>query len=62
MKRFRQPLPDAEAAEIVTQAANGVLPLIDTDRKPYGVPLSFVFDVEGHIYFHSALTGGKRTA
>ncbi|MDE6110105.1 MAG: pyridoxamine 5'-phosphate oxidase family protein, partial [Muribaculaceae bacterium] len=46
-------------SEILSRATNGVLSLADSDGEPYGVPLSFACDGEGHIYFHSARQGHK---
>lgn len=59
MRRFRQQIPDAEAKEILSTATNGVLCLTDQDERPYGVPMSFIFDGDRSIYFHCALTGRK---
>lgn len=59
MRRFKQQLPHDEAAAILFKATNGVLSLVDADGAPYGVPISFVYDGGGHIYFHSALSGHK---
>lgn len=59
MRRFKQLLPEIDVKTILTKATNGVLSLIDQEEGLYGVPLSFAYDGEGHIYFHSALTGYK---
>ena len=60
MRRFRQQLPHAEAEKILTEATNGVLSLTDTDGRPYGVPMSFVYDAGRQaIYFHCAREGRK---
>lgn len=59
MRRFKQQIPEAEARQIVAEATNGVLSLIDTDGRPYGVPMSFVCDGERTIYFHCAREGRK---
>ena len=59
MRRFKQQLPADITSEIISRATNGVLSLADTDGEPYGVPLSFACDGEGHIYFHSARQGHK---
>ena len=59
MRRFKQQIPEEEAKEILKTATNGVLSLIDHDERPYGVPMSFIYDGERSIYFHCALSGRK---
>lgn len=59
MRRSKQQLPDIEAKEILRTATNGVLSLVDSDGKPYGVPMSFIYDGEDAVYFHCALSGRK---
>lgn len=59
MRRFRQLISEENTKEILTSATNGVLSLIDSDGMPYGVPLSFVYDGDCYIYFHSAVKGRK---
>ena len=52
-------LSEQAAKEILCSAANGVLSLIDSDGMPYGVPISYVYDGDRSIYFHSAVKGHK---
>ena len=59
MRRFKQQLPDAEARQILTAATNGVLSLVDAAGRPYGVPMSFVYDGERTLWFHCAREGRK---
>ena len=59
MRRFKQQIPPHEAKRILCDATNGVLCLTDFDERPYGVPMSFIFDGESSIYFHCALDGRK---
>ena len=59
MRRFKQQIPEAEAKEILRTATNGVLCLIGYDERPYGVPMSFIYEGELSIYFHCALSGRK---
>ena len=59
MRRFKQRLSEEDAKEILCKGTNGVLSLADADGTPYGVPLSYVYDGDRHIYFHSAVEGHK---
>ncbi|MBD5231564.1 MAG: pyridoxamine 5'-phosphate oxidase family protein [Bacteroidales bacterium] len=59
MRRFKQLLSDQYAKEILMSRTNGVLSLIDVDGEPYGVPISYVYDGDKCIYFHSAVKGHK---
>lgn len=59
MRRFKQRLSEESAREILCNATNGVLSLVDAEGMPYGVPLSYVYDGGRHIYFHSAVKGYK---
>ena len=59
MRRFRQEVPEEESKRILREATNGVLSLSDYDERPYGVPMSFIYDGDRSIYFHCALSGRK---
>lgn len=59
MRRFRQQLPEEEAKIILQKATNGVLCLIDNDNRPYGVPMSFIYNGRNTLFFHCALSGRK---
>ena len=59
MRRFKQLLPQAETEYILNVCTGAVISLIDQDGMPYGVPVSYVYDGNGHIYLHSANTGHK---
>ncbi|MCH5235859.1 MAG: pyridoxamine 5'-phosphate oxidase family protein [Muribaculaceae bacterium] len=59
MRRFKQQIPESEVKDILKKATNGVLCLTDYEDRPYGVPMSFIYDGYGSIYFHCALTGRK---
>lgn len=59
MRRFKQLLAVEESKEILLEGTNGVLSLVDYDGEPYGVPLSYAYDGENSIYFHSAAKGYK---
>lgn len=58
MRRKRQLLSEAESIEILAKATSGVLSLIGDEGYPYGVPVSYIY-TDGHLYFHSALSGHK---
>lgn len=59
MRRFKQLLDEQASKEILIHATNGVLSLVDSDGAPYGVPVSYAYDGDGSIYFHSAVSGHK---
>ena len=59
MRRFRQMLDEQTTKEILNNATNGVLSLVDSEGEPYGVPISYAYDDRGCIYFHSAVKGHK---
>ena len=59
MRRFRQQLPDDEAKAILRNCTGGVLSLVGSDGRPYGVPMSYAFDGESAIFFHCAPEGKK---
>ncbi len=41
MRRFKQMLPAEEVNNMLSQATNGVLSLIDQDGEPYGRTVEF---------------------
>lgn len=59
MRRFKQQLPPVEAQQILTRATHGILSLADAGGRPYGVPMSFVYDGAHTLYFHCAREGRK---
>ncbi len=59
MRRFKQLLPEEDTKKILSSVTNGVLSLVDVDGEPYGVPVSYVYDGDKRIYFHSAVKGHK---
>lgn len=61
MRRFKQRLSEAEAIDILKNNSSGVLSVVDTNGKPYGVPLNYAF-VNGRILFHCAKAGRKLEA
>lgn len=59
MRRFKQLLTEQSTKEILNDASNGILSLVDSGGVPYGVPMSYAYDGERSIYFHSAVKGHK---
>ena len=59
IRRFKQLLDEQATKEILNNATNGVLSLVDSDGEPYGVPISYAYDGDRSIYFHSAVKGHK---
>ncbi len=59
MRRFKQLLSEQSVREILCKATNGTLSLVNSDMEPYGVPISYVYDGDKCIYFHSAVNGHK---
>ena len=59
MRRFKQLLSGQATKEILNNASNGVLSLVDSNGEPYGVPISYAYDGDRCIYFHSAVKGHK---
>ncbi|MDE7396789.1 MAG: pyridoxamine 5'-phosphate oxidase family protein [Muribaculum sp.] len=59
MRRFKQLLSEQAVKEILNNSTNGILSLVDIDGRPYGVPISYVFDGDKAIYFHCAVAGHK---
>ena len=58
MRRLRQQLSDEETIGILQRATSGTLALLGDNGYPYAVPISYVY-ADGHVYFHSALSGHK---
>ena len=59
MRRFKQLLDEQATKEILNNATNGVLSLVNTDGEPYGEPISNAYDADRSNYFHSAVKGHK---
>ena len=59
MRRFKQMLTEQYIKEILCNNTNGILSLVDSNGAPYGVPISYAYDGDKCIYFHSAVKGHK---
>ncbi len=58
MRRKRQQLPETESVGILENGTSGTLALLGDEGYPYAVPISYVY-TDGHLFFHSALSGHK---
>ncbi len=58
MRRKHQQLSDEESIDILEKSTSGTLALLGDNGYPYAVPISYVYH-DGHLYFHSALSGHK---
>ncbi len=58
MRRKRQQISEEESIGILEKATSGTLALLGDNDYPYAVPISYVYH-DGHLYFHSALSGHK---
>ena len=58
MRRKDKAIETDEAITLLKNCEYGILSTVGSDGQPYGVPLNYVYK-DGHIYFHSALTGHK---
>lgn len=59
MRRKRQQLSPERCREILERCTSGVLALSGDGGYPYAVPVSYVYDGTGKLFFHSAKTGHK---
>ena len=64
MRRFKQQVDDAQAAQIMREGSYGVLAVSGDDGYPYAVPMSYAFidakdDKPACIVLHSAKVGHK---
>ena len=58
MRRRDREIPLDEALAVLDSAEYGVLSLVNSQGKPYAVPVSFVRD-DDHLIFHCATEGRK---
>jgi hypothetical protein len=58
MRRDDRALTTEQAAEILQRGEYGVLSTVSSDGQPYGVPVSYAYDVNV-LYFHCAVEGHK---
>lgn len=58
MRRKEKSQSQEWCQERLKKAPYGVLSLVDSKKRPYGIPLNFVYDEE-KIYIHGARSGEK---
>ena len=59
MRRFKQQLADEEALDVLKEGHLGVLSVLGDDDYPYGLPIDYFCDEDGHLYLHGAKEGHK---
>lgn len=52
-------LEEQEAKALLLKGEYGVLSMVDSDGRAYGIPISYAWDGEGSLYLHGALEGRK---
>ncbi|WP_196601538.1 pyridoxamine 5'-phosphate oxidase family protein [Pectinatus frisingensis] len=58
MRRKDRQMSEADTIKVLKSAQYGTLSMLDTENKPYGIPISFVYE-NGMIYLHCATAGTK---
>lgn len=59
VRRQDRLLPEERAFQLLKQGEHGVLSMVDTEGKPYGIPVNYVWNGEEAIYIHCAPEGKK---
>ena len=62
VRRQDRLLDESQARALLQSGEYGVLSLIDTEGRPYGIPINYVWDGQEHIYLHCAPEGKKLNA
>ena len=62
VRRQDRLLPEERAWQLLKEAEWSVLSMVDDEGKPYGIPVSHVWDGGKHIYIHCAPQGRKLNA
>ena len=62
VRRRDRLLDESRALELLRTAEYAVLSMIDEQGKPYGIPISHIWDEGEHIYIHCAPEGKKLRA
>lgn len=59
VRRQDRLLDEERAFDLLRHGEYGILSLVTLDGEPYGIPVSYVWDGNGKIYFHCAREGKK---
>lgn len=59
LRRLDRQMDEASAVELLKNGEYGVLSMITDEGKPYGIPISYVWDGESSVYIHAAREGKK---
>lgn len=59
VRRQKRLLEEEDARELLKTGEYGILSMIATDGGGYGIPISYAWDGNEHIYFHCAPKGQK---
>lgn len=62
VRRQDRLLDEERALELLNTSEYGILSMIDEDGKPYGIPVSHVWDGKESVYIHCAPEGKKLRA
>jgi len=58
MRRVDRQMTETEALELLRQGEYGILSTVDSEGRPYGIPLNYA-SAAGVVYVHCATTGAK---
>ncbi len=59
MRRHKQQLEKTDCEEVLKNEKRGTLALNGDNGYPYAIPINYIYDRSGHIYFHGARSGHK---
>jgi len=59
IRRKDRILEEEVACQLLQAGEYGFLAMVNKDGGGYGIPISYVYDGNGHIYFHGATEGHK---
>lgn len=59
LRRQDRQMDKASAVELLKNGEYGILSMITNEGKPYGIPISYVWDGENSVYVHAAREGKK---
>ncbi len=62
VRRQDRLLSEERAKELLFEGEYGLLSMVDAQGRPYGIPISFVYDGKQSLYLHCAPEGRKLSA